>query len=123
MKFGKILKDLRLEKNLTQAQLAKKADLATSCIAMLENDERTPSANTLISLATALDVSVDYLLGLEEEPEAARLTFEESGAPSDEQKLLSIYHSLSPEMKNTLWGLLATWSPEGATDFLKKNQK
>ena len=67
MQFCRILKELRTVNGLTQSQLASKANLATSCIAMLETNKREPNANTLISLSRALEVSTDYLLGLEDD--------------------------------------------------------
>lgn len=67
MEFNRILKDLRRELGYTQTQLAYKANLAVSCIAMLETNKREPTAQTLISLSNALNVSTDYLLGLEDD--------------------------------------------------------
>ena len=67
MNYAERLKALRLECGMTQTELAKKSNLATSCIAMIESGKREPSANTLICLSRALEVSTDYLLGLEDD--------------------------------------------------------
>ena len=67
MNYAERLKALRLECGMTQPELAKKSNLATSCIAMIELGRREPSANTLICLSQALEVSADYLLGLEDD--------------------------------------------------------
>lgn len=113
MRFNKILKELRLEQGLTQIQLAKKSNLAPSCIAMFETEKREPNANSLIALSAALSVSTDYLLGLEDDFGTRTPAPPSFTAPtSEEKKLLEIYHSLSPEMRNTLWSLLSTWTPE-----------
>ena len=55
MNLGEKLKQLRLEKNLTQKQLADRLGVAISAISSYESDTRCPT----------FDVSTDYLLGLE----------------------------------------------------------
>ena len=58
MNLGEKLKQLRLEKNLTQKQLADRLGVAISAISSYESD-------TLIKYARIFHVSTDYLLGLE----------------------------------------------------------
>ncbi len=112
MQFNRILKELRIENGYTQTQLANKANLATSCIAMLETNKREPTAQTLISLSEALGVSTDLLLGLEDDFGTRTVApMGDTGLSSEERKLLNIYQSLSPDMRETLWSLLATWAP------------
>lgn len=65
MKFKDILKELRLEKHLTQAQLAKELNVSLSIVNKWENEKKNPSADTLIILSKYFKVTVDYLLGLE----------------------------------------------------------
>lgn len=67
MDYAERLKSLRQELGLTQKELADRANLAISCISMIELGKREPSANTLLSLSNALGVSADYLLGLEDD--------------------------------------------------------
>ena len=62
-KFSTRLKELRLEKNLSQAQLAKATGLGQSSIAYWETEQRTPNITELIILARYFEVSTDYLLG------------------------------------------------------------
>ena len=61
------LRELRKEKGFTQTELAKLTGLATSCISMIEIGQREASAHTIFQLAKALNVSSDYLLGLEDD--------------------------------------------------------
>lgn len=63
--FSKRLKKIREEKKLSQADLAKKADLQTAAISHFETGKRKPSFDNLKRLVNALNVSVDYLLGRE----------------------------------------------------------
>lgn len=63
--FGEKIKNLRLERNLTQKQLANMAGVAISAISSYESGNRYPSYDVLINLARIFHVSTDYLLGLE----------------------------------------------------------
>ena len=65
-KFAERLKDLRLEQELSQRQLAKATGLSQTAIAHWENGKREPSASMVIILAQFFKVSTDYLLGLED---------------------------------------------------------
>ena len=53
----KILKELRLQANLTQQELAKKANVSRVNIAMLESGKQpTAKCDTIIKLAKALNI-------------------------------------------------------------------
>ena len=56
--------DLRKKKNMTQSQLAALVGVKKSQISALENQQRLPSINLLIKLASAFNVSVEILLGI-----------------------------------------------------------
>ena len=62
--IGKKIKQLRIEKGLTQSQLANRLMLTRSIISAYEASTRTPSLDILIKLAYIFNVSTDYLLGL-----------------------------------------------------------
>lgn len=55
---GKNIKKLRKKANLTQAQVAKKADLNVNYFAVIERGEVTTSSEKLTRIAHALGVSV-----------------------------------------------------------------
>lgn len=57
------LKSTRKAKGLTQSELARKVNTTKGTVSNYENGYSTPSNEMLVSLANALDVSVDYLLG------------------------------------------------------------
>lgn len=59
---GLILKKIRKEKHLTQAQLAEMLNVDTSLIGKWEIYNVMPSSDTLIKLCEILECSVDYLL-------------------------------------------------------------
>ena len=67
--FGNTLRKLRLNSNLTQAQLAQKLGLTKSVISAYETGLRMPSYDVLIHIAMVFKVSTDYLLGMEQKRE------------------------------------------------------
>ena len=64
-KFAERLKELRNEKNLSQAQLAKVTGLSHTAIVYWETEQRVPNANAIVTLAAYFNVTTDYLLGVE----------------------------------------------------------
>ena len=62
-KFKERLKELRIEKNLTQKQLSKKLNVSEDSIYNWENGRSEPSITDLINLSIILDVTIDYLVG------------------------------------------------------------
>ncbi|MDE6059130.1 MAG: helix-turn-helix domain-containing protein [Clostridia bacterium] len=65
--LGQKLKDLRLEKGLTQAEVSKKLGLTRTAIANYELGIREPSLEILKKICKFFEVSSDFLLGLEKE--------------------------------------------------------
>ncbi|GGE58354.1 helix-turn-helix domain-containing protein [Priestia taiwanensis] len=61
--FPRRIKELRLERKLTEKQLGKEIGVTKGYIFGYENGNRTPDIETLQKLADYFDVSVDYLLG------------------------------------------------------------
>ena len=57
------LKDLRIEKNLLQSDIAKIINKSNRIVGFYETGERDMSTETLSILADFFDVSIDYLLG------------------------------------------------------------
>ena len=63
-KFIERLKELRLEKQLSQIQLAKATGLGKSAIGVWDLGQRIPNALAIITLAKFFGVTTDYLLGV-----------------------------------------------------------
>ena len=59
--FASRLKQLRLNKNLRQEQVANLIGVNKSAISTYENNTRQPSFEILVRLATLYRVSTDYL--------------------------------------------------------------
>lgn len=64
--FNLRLRELRIEKGLSQKQLSEKLNISQSAIAKWELAKTEPTASALILLSEFFKVSVDYLLGLED---------------------------------------------------------
>ena len=62
--MGEKLKSLRIEKNLTQKQVADRIGLAISAVSSYESGTRYPSYDVLVKLARIFHVSTDYLSGI-----------------------------------------------------------
>jgi transcriptional regulator with XRE-family HTH domain len=67
--FQQRLRWARKQKSLTIEELAHQIGVAKSTYANYELNNREPSLSTLLALSRALDVSVDYLLGLSDNPQ------------------------------------------------------
>lgn len=62
--FGDKVRHLRLNKGLTQDELAKKLGYkSNSVISFIENNEKFPSIEKIQDIATYFNVSIDFLLG------------------------------------------------------------
>ncbi len=60
--LGQRIKNVRLERGLTQESLAELVGCNTSHISNIENNYTKLSLNVLLAIANALKVSIDYLL-------------------------------------------------------------
>lgn len=64
LNFGNKLKELRTQNNMTQQQLAAQIGVSKSVVSYYELQERIPSPEILLKLASTFHVSTDYLLGI-----------------------------------------------------------
>ena len=64
--FGKRLKELRLERGLTQEQLAKDVHLDATTITKYETEKIGPSIAMVKVFKEYFNVSADYMLGWED---------------------------------------------------------
>lgn len=95
------IRELRLAQGLTQGELASKAGMSRSQLAMIEGGSRPANTLRLDSLAAALGVSTDQL-------------FTQTGEKAD---LLAVFRRLSPEDQQivlTLAESLARKNPPNA---------
>ena len=65
--FGKRLKELRIEKGMTQQQLAEVLGVDRTAVMKWELGERETNFGMLIKIAKYFQVTTDYLLGVSDE--------------------------------------------------------
>ncbi len=97
----KRLKELRLNKNLTQTKLAEKFGITYSNIGEWERGKSEPSTNMLIKLANFFNVSIDYLVGREN---FSNVTVSASvqGLTSQEERLLMAFKKLDDSERDKI---------------------
>ena len=88
--YGNRLRDIRDARGLTQKDLANRVGMSDQQIYRYETDKSDPTGEALAKISKALDVSVDYLLGLVDEPNSF---LQESQLSPMEQKLLAAARS------------------------------
>lgn len=64
MKFQERIKELRIQKHMSQMDLALATGISQSAIAKWELGKTEPTATAIITLAKFFDESTDYLLGV-----------------------------------------------------------
>lgn len=65
-KFAERLKELRQEKGISIQRLAKEVKIGSSSLCRWENGQAEVKGSQLIILAKYFDVTIDYLMGLED---------------------------------------------------------
>lgn len=64
--FSKNLKELRMEKGLSQQELAQIFNVTQSTVAKWESGDREPNFSILIELSNYFNISTDILLGIKD---------------------------------------------------------
>ena len=62
--FSKRLKELRINEELTQKELAEALNVSTVSISSYETGAKTPSFDMVLNIAKKFNVSIDWLCGL-----------------------------------------------------------
>ena len=98
--YGNIIKNLRLENNLKQQDLARILKTAQCTIAKYESEQLEPNINTIQALANYFNCSVDYILGRESEDSVIIV--------SDKQKseIEELYEKLNRQNKIMVMGYI-----------------
>lgn len=66
MEFKDRLKDLRVERGISQMQLAKELKLSQSAIAKWELGKTEPTASAIIAVAKFFNETTDFILGVKD---------------------------------------------------------
>lgn len=90
------LKELRKKHHLTQIEFARIFNISNGTVGNWESGIRQPDHETLVKIAKYFDVTVDYLLGVED---GNKKSPSNDGLAPDEQAVLSMYRMTSPEKR------------------------
>ncbi len=120
MNIGEKIKELRLYNNLTQYELSKKADISRSVLSAYENNVAIPTATAIAKIAVTLDVTADYLLGLEDDFGVRTATPMGDDLSPDERKLIEDYRKLNFYKQELIKNNIKAMLP---TDEAESNQK
>ncbi|WP_164685024.1 helix-turn-helix domain-containing protein [Brevibacillus reuszeri] len=74
MTLGEKLKKLRETHRWTQGEAAKRLGISSQVVSNYERDYRSPDKDTLSKIATVYECSLDWLLGLSDDPNPIRPT-------------------------------------------------
>lgn len=69
--FGKVLRELRTQKKMSQEALGFETDLSRNYISLLEKGEKSPGLRTIFKISQALKVDLSALLFLAEQEHQA----------------------------------------------------
>lgn len=95
--FGIRLKKLREEQGLTQQQLADLLHVGRPTIAGYETKRKEPDFEKVLWLSSFFNVSVDFLLGREEQREISAATMSDDESSQLDEKLFNLLLSLTPD--------------------------
>lgn len=95
MAFSDIAKNLRIENNLSQVQLAECLNVSKACISMIEIGKNEPTANTLLRYADYFHCTTDFLLGREEDFNGIIAHDSWQKLSSEEKALLDNYRKMN----------------------------
>ncbi len=100
MKFCSIFKDLRKEFNYNQNDVAEKIGVTRSTVSDWETQRSEPSVAQLNKIADLFNVSIDYLVGREDD--FGVISSSESSLNGEEERLLSLFRQLPNTRKKTI---------------------
>lgn len=95
--FGKRLRDLRMQKKMTQSDIGKFLHVSKVSVSGYENGTREPDQASSIKLADLFDVTLDYLNGRTNDPKPLKKT--DNGPDLIAAHLDKKYSDLSPDEK------------------------
>ena len=101
MRFARILKDLREDRDITRKDLATALNISVSTLGMYEQGRREPNIDMLIKMADYFDVSIDFLVGRSFKNENNELLLEALHLKNEIDKLPQGYKNIIDFMLNT----------------------
>lgn len=104
-RMGERVRQARLAHNMTQVELAEKIDVSPAFMSIIERGTKGMNVRTFITLCEALDVSADWLLGIES-PASLQTNNEmimqalEGCSPSERNEILLVIQTIQKMLNN-----------------------
>ena len=98
--FSENLKAIRVKRGLTQKEVAENIGVAKSTYSLYESGNREPNVQMIKKIATALSISADELLGVEEQPSVIAAHFEGDEFTEDELEEIKQFAEFVKNRKN-----------------------
>ena len=117
-----ILKELRIDRNLTQKQLSEMLDLSKNTVCEYEKGRAEPSIGTLLKLSGIFGVSVDSLLGREDDFGNVVVS-ENNEITPEEKELLTLFRSLPNIRRKTVMDSIRFMSESPETAETPRKEK
>lgn len=112
MDIGSRLKEYRLQRGLTQEELASRCELTKGYISQLENDISSPSITTLIDVLGALGITAQQFFAEEKEEKVVFTSSDYFEGEHGDGKLVWL---VSNSQKNEMEPIILTLPPEGSS--------
>lgn len=93
------IKEIRLQNGISQKQLALAIGVAQNTLSQYENGKRAPDFDTMARISDYFHVSVDYLLGRDEEKLPTAISEEQD---SIDEELMKYVRLMTPDQKQML---------------------
>ncbi|NLQ16638.1 helix-turn-helix transcriptional regulator [Marinomonas sp. M1K-6] len=119
MSIGQVIKILRIQRKMTQEQIALEADMATSNVSRIEKGLRHPSQQALQKLAKALNTKASVLYAASEQPISDIYGFLEKENTAEKQEG-NIYQLLLSHEAQTVLKLFSELTPNNKSLLLEQ---
>lgn len=113
MEIGKKLKELRLQKNLTQEELGERTDLTKGYISQLENNLSSPSLETFFDLLEVLGTTPKDFFDEEKDSQQVVYTKSDVTIFEDEEKGFATTWLIPDSNDKEMEPVMLTLEPEG----------
>ena len=112
MEIGDKIKRMRIEKGLTQEELANRCELSKGFISQLENDLTSPSIATLIDILEILGTNLKEFFS-DDRAEKITYTYEDMFETENEELKYSLMWLVPNAQKNMMEPIMITLQPGG----------
>ncbi len=106
----KIIKTERLNKNLTQKELAEQLGVTQDSISLWEKGKRIPDTQYILSMCKIFEISADYFLGLDDDFGTRTVAPIKESYTAEERQLIDDYRTLSPNLKKMVKDTIKTFT-------------